>query len=77
MTKNIVLTPPDYARDIRHYEFDLSGSGFKYSVGDCLGIYAHNKKDKVEEFLADYGLDGNATLTLNDTQASEIASCVL
>lgn len=30
MTKNVVLTPPDYDRDIRHYEFDLSGTGFTY-----------------------------------------------
>jgi len=68
MTKNVVLTPPDYVRDIRHYEFDLSGSGFGYSVGDCLGIYPKNNTDDVNGFLAEMGLDPNDTLTLKDLQ---------
>jgi len=37
MVKNVVLTPPDYDRDIRHYEFDIHGLGMGYSPGDCLG----------------------------------------
>lgn len=37
LVKNVVLTPPDYDRDIRHYEFDLKGTGMTYSPGDCLG----------------------------------------
>jgi len=37
MVKNVVLTPPDYDRDIRHYEFDIHGLGMPYSPGDCLG----------------------------------------
>ena len=37
MVKNVVLTPPDYDRDIRHYEFDIHGLGMAYSPGDCLG----------------------------------------
>jgi len=37
MVKNVVLTPPDYDRDIRHYEFDIHGHNMAYSPGDCLG----------------------------------------
>jgi len=39
MVKNVVLTPPDYDRDIRHYEFDIHGLGMPYSPGDCLGTW--------------------------------------
>jgi len=37
MVKNFVMTPPDYDRDIRHYEFDIHGLDMGYSPGDCLG----------------------------------------
>lgn len=47
MVKNQLMTPEDYDRDIRHYEFDLSSTGFRYSLGDCLGIYPHNDKTEV------------------------------
>jgi hypothetical protein len=39
LVKNVLLTPPDYDRDIRHYEFDLKGTGISYSQGDCLGLW--------------------------------------
>lgn len=68
LTKNIVLTPPDYDRDIRHYEFDLSGTGFTYSPGDCLGVYAHNNKKNVLQFCEQYGINPNTTIQLNDKQ---------
>ena len=42
MVKNFVLTPPDYDRDIRHYEFDIHGLGMPYSPGDCLGEWSEN-----------------------------------
>ena len=60
MTKNIVLTPPDYPRDIRHYEFDLSGTGISYNVGDCLGVYPHNNPDEVCIISKDDGLDNRS-----------------
>ncbi len=47
--RNFVLTPPDYDRDIRHYEFDATAVGYQYSVGDCLGIYPHNDRQEVNE----------------------------
>ena len=37
MTKNVLMTPDDYDRDIRHYEFELKGTGITYAQGDCLG----------------------------------------
>jgi homodimeric pyruvate:ferredoxin (flavodoxin) oxidoreductase len=69
MTKNVVLTPPDYDRDIRHYEFDLRGLGMSYSPGDCLGIYPHNNKNEVLRWCAEYGLDPSSVLKLSDLQS--------
>ena len=69
MTKNVLLTPPDYDRDIRHYEFNLKGSGMSnYGVGDCLGIYPHNNPEEVNQFLEEYGISPDATFSLEDTQ---------
>lgn len=51
MTMNRVLTPPDYDRDIRHYEFDLKDTGITYGVGDCLGIYPHNDRQEVRKLI--------------------------
>ena len=66
--RNFVMTPPDYDRDIRHYEFDLAGSGMGYNVGDCLGVYPQNDKQEVLQFCHDYGLHANAVMSLEDTQ---------
>lgn len=68
MTMNKVLTPPDYDRDIRHYEFDLTDAGMPYSVGDCLGIYPHNDKQQVNKFLDEYGLSPSTVISLSDRQ---------
>lgn len=68
MTRNIVLTPPDYDRDIRHYEFDLSGSGMSYEVGDCLGVYPHNDLTEVNQWLEDFDLNPNSVIQLEDLQ---------
>ncbi|XP_064607290.1 pyruvate:ferredoxin oxidoreductase-like [Liolophura sinensis] len=67
MTKNVVLTPPDYDRDIRHYEFDLKESGMQYAIGECLGIYPHNNIDEVINFLAECNIGPDNVITLEDT----------
>jgi len=73
MVKNVVLTPPDYDRDIRHYEFDLQGSGMTYSPGDCLGVYPHNNKKEVLEWCEQYGINPNSVLKLEDLQGRKEA----
>jgi sulfite reductase alpha subunit-like flavoprotein len=41
---------------------------FVCSPGDCLGVYAHNDKKEVLEFLDKYGLSPNTTIQLADKQ---------
>jgi len=52
LTKRQRLTPPDYHRNIFHLEMDTTGTGLTYNIGDALGVFGHNDKDEVDEFLA-------------------------
>ncbi|KIE88297.1 putative sulfite reductase [NADPH] flavoprotein alpha-component [Actinobacillus pleuropneumoniae] len=36
------ITAKDAEKDVRHLEFDLSGSGLSYQSGDVLGVYFEN-----------------------------------
>ena len=41
---------------MRHYEFNISGTGLTYDAGDALAIFSTNGVDRVDEFLNWYGL---------------------
>eukprot|EP00008_Paramoeba_atlantica_P012592 CAMPEP_0201489504 /NCGR_PEP_ID=MMETSP0151_2-20130828/22837_1 /ASSEMBLY_ACC=CAM_ASM_000257 /TAXON_ID=200890 /ORGANISM="Paramoeba atlantica, Strain 621/1 / CCAP 1560/9" /LENGTH=1796 /DNA_ID=CAMNT_0047875119 /DNA_START=111 /DNA_END=5501 /DNA_ORIENTATION=- len=51
-----LLTPANYDRDIRHFEFDLAGLNMPYEIGDSLGIWPSNPRRDVESFLDHMGL---------------------
>lgn len=57
--ENRRVTPNDYDRYIFHIEFDISGTGMTYDIGEALGIHARNNEDRVREFLDSYGLHEN------------------
>ena len=46
------------AKDTRHFEISLEGSGLKYEVGDALGVVPRNSPALVEEILAALKCDG-------------------
>lgn len=50
----------DAARDVRHLELSLEGSGLAYEPGDALGVRPTNPDWLVDAFLATLGLDGDA-----------------
>lgn len=64
VTKNMRLTPVDYSRNIFHMEFDISSTPIKYEIGDALGVFGHNDEEKVDEFIAEYGLDPDEFVAL-------------
>jgi sulfite reductase (NADPH) flavoprotein alpha-component len=64
LTKNKRLTPESYSRNIFHLEFDISGTGVKYEIGDALGVYGHNDVEEIDHFIAEYGLDPNAIVAV-------------
>lgn len=63
VSENRRLTPDDYDRNVFHMEFDTSGTGLKYAVGEALGIHGLNDEQEVNEFLEYYGLDPNALVS--------------
>lgn len=48
------------ARDIRHLELSLEGSGFHYEPGDALGVWPCNPPALVDAVLGSLRLDGDA-----------------
>eukprot|EP00457_Paulinella_chromatophora_P000190 gb/GEZN01000190.1/.p1 GENE.gb/GEZN01000190.1/~~gb/GEZN01000190.1/.p1 ORF type:complete len:1838 (+),score=259.55 gb/GEZN01000190.1/:109-5622(+) len=66
LVRSKLLTPVEYDRDIRHYEFDLSGLGMSYGMGDSLGIWPRNKKEDVEKALEYLGLFRDDVVQLED-----------
>ncbi|CCF59324.1 hypothetical protein KAFR_0G02920 [Kazachstania africana CBS 2517] len=55
--ENRRVTPSNYDRYIFHIEFDITGTGLKYYIGEALGIHARNDEKQVLDFLIGYGLN--------------------
>jgi sulfite reductase (NADPH) flavoprotein alpha-component len=73
LLSNLRISGRDSAKDVRHLELDLSGSGLSYEPGDAIGVWHKNPPALVEELLQSTGLDGaaevefgNETLPLRD-----------
>lgn len=63
VSENRRLTPDDYDRNVFHMEFDTSGTGLKYAVGEALGIHGLNDEQEVKEFIDYYGLDADSLIS--------------
>ncbi|WP_405638971.1 sulfite reductase subunit alpha [Streptomyces uncialis] len=56
---NRLLSSPDSAKEIRHYEFDLGDSGITYAAGDSLAVTPVNDDALVGAFLEHLGANGD------------------
>jgi sulfite reductase (NADPH) flavoprotein alpha-component len=63
---NRVLNAPGSAKETRHLEIVLTGSGLEYEVGDALGVVPTNCPDFVREILDAAGLDGEEAVKAPD-----------
>jgi sulfite reductase alpha subunit-like flavoprotein len=64
--ENRRLTPEQYDRHIFHLALKVEGTGVDgYDAGDCIGLYAENPADKVNEFISSMGFDGTELLELD------------
>jgi sulfite reductase (NADPH) flavoprotein alpha-component len=52
------------AKDVRHLEFSLEGSGLNYETGDALGVFPVNCSGFVSEILTASGLNGDEQVEL-------------
>jgi sulfite reductase alpha subunit-like flavoprotein/Pyruvate/2-oxoacid:ferredoxin oxidoreductase gamma subunit/ferredoxin len=59
------LTPG--GRDVRHYEFNIKGTGLSYEAGDALAVFSTNGADRVDEFLDWYGLHRSDIVSVTGT----------
>ncbi|KAG0234906.1 hypothetical protein BGX31_004415 [Mortierella sp. GBA43] len=55
ITENRRLTPTTYDRNVFHLEFDTTGTGLRYEIGDALGIHGWNDTEEVLDFIDFYG----------------------
>lgn len=56
---NRLLSSPDSAKEIRHYEFDLGDSGLTYEAGDALAVVPVNDAVLAGELLTHLGASGD------------------
>lgn len=56
------ITADGSAKDVRHLELDLAGSGLDYEPGDALGVVPRNPAPLVAAVLATLRLDGDASV---------------
>jgi len=64
LLKNVVLNGPGSAKEVRHYEIALGGSGLTYEAGDALGVSPTNCSELVEAVLAAAGSTGDEPVAL-------------
>ena len=58
LLKNAQLSLAGSAKDVRHFELGLAGSGLSYEVGDALGVFPSNCPALVSELLTTLDCDG-------------------
>ncbi|MFT6895762.1 MAG: sulfite reductase (NADPH) flavoprotein alpha-component [Paraglaciecola sp.] len=58
------ITGRDSAKDIRHIEISLEGSGIQYQPGDALGIWFNNDVAMVTELLSLLSIDKDESIDL-------------
>ncbi|KAF5333072.1 hypothetical protein D9611_002375 [Ephemerocybe angulata] len=63
-TVNKRLTPLEYDRNVFHLEFDTSGTGLKYDIGEALGVHGWNDEQEVLDFCEWYGVHRDRLVTI-------------
>ncbi len=67
LLKNLALNRDGSAKEVRHYEIALGGSGLAYEVGDALGVMPENCDALVTEVLAALGATGDEPVVLENS----------
>jgi sulfite reductase (NADPH) flavoprotein alpha-component len=66
LLKNLPLNGAGSAKEVRHYEIALGGSGLAYEVGDALGVMPTNCDALVTEVLAALGATGDEPVVIEN-----------
>ncbi|HEU0011237.1 MAG TPA: sulfite reductase subunit alpha [Verrucomicrobiae bacterium] len=71
LLSNRRLNAPGSAKETRHFEFSLEGSGLSYEAGDALGVFPTNCPELVREIIR--ALDGRPTDPVPGTDGSTVS----
>lgn len=74
---NRKLTADGSAKETRHFEIGLAGSGLTYEVGDALGVMPTNCPELVDEILRALNCDGEEAVPTPDGAGAPLRSALL
>jgi sulfite reductase (NADPH) flavoprotein alpha-component len=74
---NRKLTAGHSAKETRHYEISLAGSGLVYEAGDALGVIATNGPSVVDDLLRALNRDGEEAVPMPDGGESSLRTALL
>ncbi|MEM9015739.1 MAG: sulfite reductase subunit alpha [Verrucomicrobiota bacterium] len=77
LTGNLPLNASESERDTRHFEFDLTGSGLSYEVGDVLGVYPKNNAALVDELIESLGFSSDDQVPTPDKGERSLREALL
>ncbi|MEU5841059.1 bifunctional nitrate reductase/sulfite reductase flavoprotein subunit alpha [Rhodococcus sp. NPDC047139] len=66
ITRNVALSGPGSAKDVRQFGFEIFDPAFEYEAGDSLGVMPTNGPDAVDEWLQVTALDPETAVELGD-----------
>uniref|UniRef100_A0A3Q2YKF2 NADPH-dependent diflavin oxidoreductase 1 n=1 Tax=Hippocampus comes TaxID=109280 RepID=A0A3Q2YKF2_HIPCM len=72
LLSNERVTHPKHFQDVRHIEFDITGSDIDFTAGDVVVMRSCNAAEDVEEFCQLLQLDPEATFSLTATDGSAV-----
>jgi sulfite reductase (NADPH) flavoprotein alpha-component len=67
LLKNVLLNKAGSAKEVRHYEISLEGSGLSYEAGDALGVVPVNCPALVDEMLGVLACSGTESVSVSNT----------
>jgi sulfite reductase alpha subunit-like flavoprotein len=70
LCRNVRLTPPTAAKEVRQFGFDFSEHDVSYAVGDALGVYVSNDPIAVDAWLAAAKLVGDEAVEVDGAEVA-------
>ncbi|KAM3874568.1 NADPH-dependent diflavin oxidoreductase 1 [Diretmus argenteus] len=74
LVSNRRVTHASHFQDVRHIEFDITGSNIEFAAGDVVVMRPCNAQEDVQEFCEILRLDPNAQFTLRPTGNAAVPS---
>lgn len=68
LLKNVLLSKPGSAKEVRHYEISLAGSSLTYEPGDALGVMPVNCPELVGEIIATLKCRGDEPVDVEEKE---------